>query len=96
MNTQEAYEQAVKELCSAVNRKDFETVSWIAHTIEILGERIKQEAIAVSMDAFHPHQTIKLVNSDRFTRQVIQQMKDDPTHYGYLYQSRALLDERVT
>ena len=67
MTTQEAYEQAVKELCAAARRKDHESLGWLSHTIGILWERMKQEAVAKSMAAFNPHQVITLVNSDHFT-----------------------------
>ncbi len=88
MDTREAYEQAVKELCTAAKRKDFEMASWLACTIEILWERVKQEAIAASMDAFSPQQVITLVNSHLRTQETIQRMKDDPVTYGSLYKSR--------
>lgn len=90
MTTQEAYEQAVKELWAVAHRKDTEMLPWLSHTIAILWERAKQEAVAIGMDAYAPHQVINLVNSDHFTRQAIQQMRDDTLHYGSLFKSNVV------
>ena len=80
MNTKEAYKQAVKELCTAARCKHFDTVSWIAVAVEIMWERLCQEAIAESMGAFRARDTIKLANSYFHTRDTIQEMKDDETY----------------
>ncbi len=85
MTTREAYEQVVKELCAATKRKDHDTLAWLAHTIGILWERTKQEAVAKDMGAFHPHQVIMLANSNHRTHQAIQQMKDNMDTYASLF-----------
>jgi hypothetical protein len=87
MTTQEAYDQAVKELCAASHRKDFATVQWIACAIEIMWDRLKQEATANEMGAFYGHQVVKFVNMSHHTRRAIQDMKDRPEDFGGLFKS---------
>jgi hypothetical protein len=90
MTTQEAYEQAVKKLCTAARRKDHESLGWLAHAIVILWERAKQEALAKSMDAFSPHQVITLANSHHPTCAAIKRMRDDAETYGSMFKSNVV------
>ena len=90
MTTQEAYEKAVKELCAASRRRDHEALDWLAHTIGILWERAKQEALAKSMDAFSPPQVITCVNSHYPTWEAIKRMRNDPDTYGSLFKSNVV------
>jgi len=90
MTTQEAYEHAVKELCAAAHRKDHEALGWLSHTIGILWERMKQEGVAKSMDAFDPHQVITLVNAHHHTWRTIKQMKNDPAIYGSVFKGNVV------
>ncbi len=90
MTTKEAYEQAVKELCAAAHRRDHESLDWLAHTIGILWERMKQEVVATSMDAFNPHQVITLVNAHHYTWRTIKHMKDNPAIYGSVFRGNVV------
>jgi hypothetical protein len=90
MTTRKAYEQAVEELCIAARRKDHKALDWLAHTIGILWERVKQEAQAEHMDAFSPHQVVTLVNSHHRTHQAIRQMRNDPNTYASLFKNNVV------